>query len=64
MPVLNVYLAMFLIFKNDKRNLLSTRAVRALLTTKQGVKSCGGVLKFQPTEKMFASSAWQDKTKE
>ncbi|KAG5883793.1 hypothetical protein JTB14_036670 [Gonioctena quinquepunctata] len=47
--------------KTDKRNLLNTSTLRAILATKQGVDNSGGCVKFQPTKKMLECKIWQDK---
>lgn len=47
--------------KTDKRNLLNTSTLRAILATKQGVDNSGGCVKFQPTKQMLECKIWQDK---
>lgn len=47
--------------KTDNRNRLKTDTVVALLATKDGIKSQGGCLKFNPSDKMLkSSSTWQN----
>ncbi|XP_018563337.1 uncharacterized protein LOC111692190 [Anoplophora glabripennis] len=47
--------------KTDKRNLLNTDTVRAILATKEGIEGCGGCVNFTPSEKMLQSKIWKKK---
>lgn len=47
--------------KTDKRNLLSTENMRAIIATKQGIKNSGGIVQFTPTKKMLESKIWKKK---
>lgn len=51
----------FFNIKTDKRNLLNTSTIKAILATKAGVDGSGGCVKFQPSKKMLECKIWQDK---
>lgn len=44
--------------KTDKRNLLSSSTIRALLAAKEGIEREGGCVKFHPSKDMLAAKIW------
>lgn len=47
--------------KSDKRNKLERNSLVAILHTKQGVKSAGGIITFEPNKQMLKANVWKNK---
>lgn len=48
--------------KSDKRNLLHTSTLKAILASKQGIAQGGGCVKFEPDSNMINCNIWNKKT--